>query len=107
MAGSSESERIARTVFVVTGNRLVDGRVVYLRSDRSWGPDLDAALELDDAAARDALLAEVQTRDRLVVTNVYAFEVPITARGERRLSARERLRAAGEAQTRRRLGLGD
>lgn len=100
------AEKLERTLFVVTANRLADGRVVYLRADQTWGTDFDAAEALDDAARRDALVAWGQREQSLTVTGVYAFDVGVTAKGERVLSARERLRAAGEVSVRRRLGVG-
>jgi len=100
------AEKIERTLFVVTGNRLEDGRVLYRRADGTWGGDFDAAELLDDAAARDALVARVQREEALRVTGIYALEVGITVSGARVLSARERLRAAGEVNVRRRLNVG-
>lgn len=100
------AEKVERTLFVVTGNRLDDGRVQYLRADGSWGHDFDAAELIDDAARRDALVARVQREHALEVSGIYAIEVGITASGERVLSTRERLRAAGEVNVRRRLGVG-
>lgn len=97
-------EKVKSTVFVVTGNRLRDGRVVYLRPDRSWSTDLDAAWSLTDAAERDAIVAWAQPSERLEITGIYAFDVPITESGARLLSTRERLRAQGEIATRRRMG---
>ncbi|UJR80310.1 DUF2849 domain-containing protein [Sandaracinus amylolyticus] len=100
------AEKIERTLFVITGNRLADGRVVYLRGDQTWGSDFDAAEQLDDAARRDQLVASAQREHNLVVTGIYAFDVGLTASGDRVLSARERLRAAGEVSVRRRLRVG-
>lgn len=97
-------EKVKSTVFVVTGNRLRDGRVVYLRPDRGWASDLDAAWTVADAAERDAIVAWARPSQRLEVTGIYAFDVPITESGRRVLSARERLRAQGEIATRRRMG---
>lgn len=98
------AERVKSTLFVVTGNRLRDGRVVYLRPDRTWGGALDEAWTLTDAAERDALLAWAQPTERLVVTGIYSFDISITESGRRLLSTRETLRAQGEAATRRRMG---
>lgn len=99
------AERVKSTLFVVTGNRLRDGRVVYLRPDRSWGPDLDEAWTLTDAAERDALVAWAQPSQRLEITGIYAFDISITESGARVLSTRETLRAQGEVATRRRMGI--
>jgi hypothetical protein len=103
LGDAAGAEKLVRTVFVVTGNRLRDGRVLYLRADRTWSHDLDAA-ELLDAAARDARL-EWAPSQRLEVTGIYALEVGFTTSGARLLSARERFRAQGEITTRRRLGI--
>ena len=100
------AQRAKSTVFVITGNGLEDGRVVYLRGDGSWGPDLDAASQLTDAAERDRTVATAAVELRTRITGIYAFEVGITEGGERILSAREQLRAQGESATRRRMGFG-
>jgi hypothetical protein len=97
------ADKVERTVFVITGNRLRDGRVVYLRADHGWHPDFDSAEQIADPAARDARVAEAQRRDRLAVTGIYPVDVGLTSSGERVLSARERLRAAGESNVRKRL----
>ena len=72
------AEKVARTVFVVTGHRLTDGRVQYLRADRTWGSDLDAAVVLEDAPSRDELLAWAQQTQSLTVTGIYPIEIGIT-----------------------------
>lgn len=100
------AEKVERTLFVVTANRLADGRVVYLRGDRTWGPTLDDAELLADAARRDDLVAWASgEQQRVIVTGCYAFDVGVTASGARVLSTREQIRAAGEVAVRRRLGL--
>lgn len=99
------AEKIERTLFVVTANRLDDGRVQYLRADGTWGHDFDAAELIDDGARRDALVARLASEHALLVTGVYAVDVGVTTSGERVLSTRERLRAAGEINVRRRLGV--
>jgi hypothetical protein len=100
------ADKVERTLFVVTANQLRDGRVVYLRPGGTWGADLDAAELFEDPAGRDAQVAWAQREQSLLVTGCYAFDVGFTASGARLLSARERLRAAGEASVRRRLGVG-
>ena len=99
------AEKVERTLFVVTANRLADGRVVYLRGDRSWGPTLDDAELLADSVRRDHLVAWASGEPRVIVTGCYAFDVGLTASGARVLSTREQIRAAGEVAARRRLGL--
>lgn len=99
------AEKVERTVFVVTANRLQDGRVVYLQRDGSWAADLDSAEQLTDTARRDELVATIAREQFVVVTGCYAFDVGLTAGGARVLSTREQIRAAGEIGARRRLGL--
>jgi hypothetical protein len=95
---------VERTVFLITGNRLVDGQVLYLREDGTWSEAIDEAHAIADAAWRDERVAWAQATFPLAVTGIYAFSVGVTASGERVLSARERLRALGGEATRRRLG---
>jgi len=97
-------EKVERTVYAVTGNRLVDGRVVYLRADGTWSPSFEDAQLIADPAERDARLSWAQANFSTEVTGIYAFEVGLTAKGAWVLSARERLRALGAEETRRRLG---
>ncbi|MDQ3033044.1 MAG: DUF2849 domain-containing protein [Myxococcota bacterium] len=99
------AEKVERTLFVVTANRLQDGRVVYLRGDGTWGPGLDAADPIADEVRRDELVAWALREQNVIVTGCYAVDVGITASGARVLSAREQIRAAGETEARRRLGL--
>jgi hypothetical protein len=99
------AEKVEQTFLVVTANRLEDGRVVYLRADRSWAPDLDAAELLTDTAERDARIAWAARDQSLIVTGCYGFDLGVAASGARVLSTREQIRAAGEASVRRRLGL--
>lgn len=89
---------------MVTAQRLVDGRVVYLRADRSWTErDVEAWTSADPAAA-DELVAWSQTQTEEVV-DPYRIEVVVEQDGSiRHLSARERIRAAGPAAVLARFG---
>lgn len=88
--------------FVVTANRLRDGRVVYLADGQRWTERYDEARATRDPAERDTWLAWARTQES-VVCGMYAIEAPVGPRG-RELSARERLRAQGPEDARRRLG---
>jgi Protein of unknown function (DUF2849) len=90
--------------FVLTGNRLDDGRVVYLSTTEQWVFRLEEAVEVESETDRDERLARLRDRDRRTVTGIYALEVEVNERGERLLSARERIRAGGHADLKRRLG---
>jgi hypothetical protein len=87
---------------IVTANRLNDGRVVYLAADQRWSERYEDALATRDSAERDRWLAWAKTRER-DVCGAYAIEAPIGPSG-RELSARERLRALGPGDARKRLG---
>jgi hypothetical protein len=93
----------AQTSFVITANRLSDGTVLYLDPGSRWVEALDAAWVTADATERDRLLAFAKTCE-LEICGPYAMELVLTADGSRQMSARERLRALGPADVRRRLG---
>lgn len=89
--------------FLVTANRLSDGQVVYLASNERWSESYADARATRDAAERDRWIAWAKTREA-DVCGAYAIEATIDANGARELSARERLRALGPGDARRRLG---
>jgi len=88
--------------FMVTANRLSDGRVVYLASNQRWSEAYEDGLVTRDPAERDRWLTWAKTREG-DVCGAYAIEAIVGPNG-RELSARERLRALGPADARRRLG---
>jgi hypothetical protein len=92
-----------QTEYVVTANRLRDGRVVYLASGPRWSESYAEGHGTSDTAERDRLLAWGRSRE-LEVCGVYAIEATLDVRGQRELSARERLRALGPEDARKRLG---
>lgn len=92
-----------QTHFVITANRLSDGQVVYLTADDRWSESFDDGETHAAEATRDPRLAWAKRQER-VVCGVYALELSVAPDGARMLSARERLRALGPADARRRLG---
>lgn len=89
---------------IVTAQRLADGRVVYLRRDRTWTQRDFEAWITDDAGALEAELAWAKTQTEVVV-DPYRIEVELEADGSvRHLSARERIRAGGPASVLARFG---
>jgi hypothetical protein len=88
--------------FLVTANRLNDGCVVYLASGDVWSEHYADARVTRDPGERDAWIAWAKTRER-DVCGAYAIEATVGPSG-RVLSARERLRALGRGDARRRLG---
>lgn len=95
-----------RKGFGVTANRLGDGAVLYLTAARTWSTVAADATFLGTAAESEALVAWAKTQER-VVCGPYAFELAIDDAGVWRTNARERLRAAGAAAVRARLGVGE
>jgi type IV secretory pathway TrbF-like protein len=79
---------------IVTAQRLSDGRVVYLREDRSWTTVDAEAARGDDAAALEGLLSWAKTQTEVVV-EPYTIEVDVIGDSIRHTSARERIRAEG------------
>lgn len=89
---------------MVTAQRLVDGRVVYLREDGGWTQrDHEGWTSADEAAIEEALaIASTQTE---VVVGPYRIEVEVGPGGAiTHTSARERIRAEGPAGVLRRFG---
>jgi len=91
--------------FVVTANRLGDGRVVYLAAGDRWSERYEDARGTQDTTERDRWVAWAKTRER-DVCGAYAIEATLDTSGRRELSARERLRALGPEDARRRMGYG-
>jgi hypothetical protein len=89
---------------IVTAQRLSDGRVVYLREDRSWTTVDAEAARRDDGSALEPILswAKVQTE---VVVEPYSIEVEVVGDTVRHTSARERIRAEGPDAVLARFGL--
>ncbi len=81
---------------VITANRLIDGRVVYLTRENDWSRRLADARPIEDeeTLARLLALAETHVRARRVV-EVYAFPVVRTDGGLVPVSQRERIRTYG------------
>ncbi len=82
------------TKLMVTAQRLVDGRVVYLAEDRSWVSRDRDGWTTDDATALETALAWAATQTEVVV-EPYRIEVEVVGGSIRHASARERIRAEG------------
>jgi hypothetical protein len=81
----------------VTGNRLVDGEVVYFTSSGAWAEAFDAAAIAEGGEAADALLAQASPADiEAHVLDPYLFEVIAQDDGSYLpASVRETIRAKG------------
>lgn len=89
---------------IVTAQRLSDGRVVYLREDRSWTTVDAEAARGDEAGALEAPMAWARTQTEVVV-DPYIIEVDVEGGAIRHMSARERIRAEGPEAVLARFGL--
>lgn len=90
------------TQIIVTAQRLLDARVVYLRADRTWS-ERDAEAFVGDAASIEPLLAWAKAQTTSVV-DVYGVEVLVVDGRIEHTSARERYRAAGPSAVLARFG---
>ncbi len=81
--------------FVVTANRLADGRVVYLGSNFRWTPHLAKARVAENDGEREALERRA-SRDEAarIVVAAYSFAVALAEGVPLPLTTRERIRAA-------------
>lgn len=61
----------------VTANRLTDGRVVYLATDRSWTENAEQAVRLNEDQTDAAL--DTALRDILTVVGPYLIEIDADA----------------------------
>src|SRR5262245_31562978 len=92
------------TKLMVTANRLLDGRVVYLREDRSWSQRCHEGWVSEDAAAIDAAVASALSHETEIVVEAYRIEVVLDGDRIVHTSARERIRAEGPAAVLHRFG---
>lgn len=91
------------THFVVTSNRLRDGRSVYLRPDDTWGEMIDEAKVLESEAEQEACLALARSHEG-TVCDPYVFSVRLEDGKPVLLTQRELIRSSGPTVTFRRLG---
>jgi sulfite reductase (NADPH) hemoprotein beta-component len=92
---STPKARPATTPLVFTGNRLRDGRVVWLGPEGRWVETLAAAHIFPPEAAAEGLALAQQGERQQQVVGVYGVEVSRDGAAPVPLKFRERLRAAG------------
>lgn len=90
-------------IWTVTANRLADGGVVYLRSDRVWSGVLNDAWTADSRDGGQPELEWARTREDQVC-DPYLLEVDREGGALVPRTARERIRAEGPGPTLERLG---
>jgi hypothetical protein len=80
----------------ITGNRLDDGRVVFLDEDGGWAHDFAAALLVSDGPELDQATAYAQSQhDARIVVEPYAIDVAVVDGRPTPTRIRERIRAEG------------
>jgi hypothetical protein len=80
----------------ITGNRLDDGRVVFLDEDGGWAHDFAAALLVSDGPELDQATAYAQSQhDARIVIEPYAIDVAVVDGRPTPARIRERIRAEG------------
>lgn len=82
---------------IVTANRLIDGRVVYLTPDDDWSAAPEAAAWAEDRTAQEALLCQGQKQaSDCVVVDPYLIDVAVGDDGRPRPTRnREIIRSLG------------
>jgi len=93
------------THFVVTANRLRDGRSVYLRPDDTWAESIDEAKVLEHESEQEACLALARSQEG-TVCDPYVFSVRLEHGKPVLLTQREVIRNSGPTVYFRRLGHG-
>lgn len=77
---------------IITGNRLLDGAVVYLGDDAAWTDDISRAQRLEQNA--DAALASARTRVT-EIAGAYLIEISADGAPTGRETVRETIRLNG------------
>ncbi|MCX2560356.1 DUF2849 domain-containing protein [Acetobacter farinalis] len=89
------SRRDAEGSSVITANRLLDGRIVWLGEDGQWRILIEEARLFPNSAVEDVLKAcNARAQDDALV-GIYGVQVVRTASGLQPVTSRERIRAAG------------
>jgi hypothetical protein len=79
---------------VITGNRLGDGRVVFLDAEGGWSLDIAEARVLEDGADLDGAVAYAKAQhDERVVVEPYAIDVEVKGGVPVPVRLREKIRA--------------
>jgi len=80
----------------LTGNRLDDGLVVFLTSERTWSLDIAEAWIAEEEPEIEALQEQLQlAAEGTAVTDVYLFDVEYVDGKARPAHIRERIRTLG------------
>ncbi|KFL88670.1 hypothetical protein AmDm5_2672 [Acetobacter malorum] len=89
------SRRDAEGTSVITANRLLDGRIVWLAADGQWATLIEDAKLYSNSAVEEALKACNARAQEEALVGIYGVQVTQTASGPLPVTSRERIRAAG------------
>ncbi|ACI52855.1 conserved hypothetical protein [Gluconacetobacter diazotrophicus PA1 5] len=80
---------------VVTANRLLDGRIVWLAADGLWSERIDAARVISNDAVEAAIAETAGRQQQDGVVGVYGVQINPEAATPVPVTVRERIRAFG------------
>lgn len=89
------NRRDAEGSSVITANRLLDGRIVWLGEDGTWQPLIRNARIYSNADIEDALKVQADRAQRDELVGVYGVQVTRSPSGIVPVTSRERIRAVG------------
>ncbi|MCP1195502.1 DUF2849 domain-containing protein [Acetobacter senegalensis] len=89
------NRRDAEGSSVITANRLLDGRIVWLAADGEWSPFIRHAHVYSNADIEAALKQQTASAQDNELVGVYGVQVTVTSSGPVPITSRERIRAGG------------
>ncbi|GAN68946.1 DUF2849 domain-containing protein [Acetobacter orleanensis] len=89
------NRRDAEGISVVTANRLLDGRIVWLGADGQWKTVIQDAEPYANSAIEDVLQRCNARAQQEALVGIYGVQVTRTVSGLQPVTSRERIRAAG------------
>ncbi|MBO1324154.1 DUF2849 domain-containing protein [Acetobacter sp. TBRC 12305] len=89
------NRRDAEGLSVVTANRLLDGRIVWLEPNGTWGLAIKGAQTFPNADMVDVLARQNACAARDQVVGIYGVQVEPGSSGPEPVTTREQIRAFG------------
>lgn len=89
------NRRDAEGSSVITANRLLDGRIVWLAADGQWSPYIRNAHVYSNVEIEDALKEQTASAQDNELVGVYGVQVSLSPIGPVPVTSRERIRAGG------------
>ncbi|KAA8389540.1 DUF2849 domain-containing protein [Acetobacter tropicalis] len=89
------NRRDAEGSSVITANRLLDGRIVWLAADGQWSPHIRNAHVYSNVEIEDALKKQTASAQDNELVGVYGVQVSLSPTGPVPVTSRECIRAGG------------